>query len=120
MDDRINVRELTERATLGPVHAQVLAICFATAVIDGLDNQVIGFSATSIAADLKISLSAFGTIFAAGTVGLLLGAIGLGVLADRLGRRNALLISTTLFALLTLGTTFATSTTELIVLRFLA
>jgi AAHS family 4-hydroxybenzoate transporter-like MFS transporter len=117
---RVDVRELTETAPLGALHVRVLAICFATAVIDGLDNQAIGFSAASIGRDLGIALGSFGPVFASGVLGGLLGAVSLGMLADRIGRKKALILCTLLFAGFTLCTAFASSVRELLALRFLA
>jgi MFS transporter, AAHS family, 4-hydroxybenzoate transporter len=116
----INVRELAEKSRVTGFHLQILAVCFATAVVDGLDNQVIGFSATSISAALHIPLSAFGAVFSAGTTGALLGAASLGMLADRMGRQKALMLCTLLFTAFTLITPLARSAPELIGLRFMA
>jgi AAHS family 4-hydroxybenzoate transporter-like MFS transporter len=119
MTDQVNVRDLTDAARIRPIHILVVAICFATAIVDGLDNQVIGFSAPAIAADLGIPLSAFGAIFSAGTVGTLIGAMGLGRLADRFGRQRALTLYTLSFAVLTMATPLANTTVELSIMRFL-
>jgi AAHS family 4-hydroxybenzoate transporter-like MFS transporter len=118
MTDRVNVRDLTDGARIRPIHILVIAICFATAVVDGLDNQVIGFSAPAIAADLGLPLSAFGVIFSAGTIGTLIGAMVFGRLADRIGRQRALTLYTALFAVLTMATPLARNVVELSVLRF--
>ena len=118
MTDPVNVRTLTDEARIRPIHLLVVAICFVTALVDGLDSQVIGFSAPAIAADLNIPLSAFGVIFSAGTAGTLIGAMALGRLADRMGRQKALTIFTVAFGVLTLATPLARNTTELSIMRF--
>ena len=120
MTDKISIRTILEEAGARPIHLQIIAACFVTAVVDGLDNQVVGFTAQAIRQDLHIRLSAFGTIFSAGTAGTLVGAILLGRLADWIGRRRALIISTLLFAMLTLATTGVRTAGELAALRFAA
>lgn len=116
----VDVRNVVDDARFSALHWQVLIICFATAVVDGFDNQMIGFSASAMSADLGIPISSFGAIFSAGAAGALVGAMFLGMLADRIGRKNSLLVCTMLFTVLTLLTTQATSATQLLALRFLA
>jgi AAHS family 4-hydroxybenzoate transporter-like MFS transporter len=116
----MRVQALVDNSQFGALQKLIVAICFATAVVDGIDNQVIGFSAPAIATALHIPLSAFGAIFSAGTMGGLIGAASLGTLADRIGRQKALLVCTVLFATLTLATPLARSTSELFALRLLA
>src|SRR5262245_15919786 len=119
MSQTINVRELADEANVRPLHLLVLLICFLTAVVDGLDNQAIGFTAPAIAADLEISLASFGFVFSSGLIGTLLGAVVLGRLADRIGRRNSLMVCTLLFAVLTAATPLARTLAEISVLRFI-
>jgi MFS transporter, AAHS family, 4-hydroxybenzoate transporter len=120
MATAVGVQDLIDNSAFGSFQRLVVAICFATAVVDGIDNQMIGFSSTAIAATLHIPLSAFGAIFSAGTIGGLIGAALLGTLADRIGRKKALLICTILFATLTMATPLARSTSELFALRLVA
>lgn len=120
MTDKVPIKTILEEAAIRPIHLQIIAACFVTAVVDGLDNQVVGFTAQAIRQDLHIKLAAFGTIFSAGTAGALVGAILLGRLADWIGRRRALLVSTLLFAMLTVATIGARTVGELAALRFAA
>jgi MFS transporter, AAHS family, benzoate transport protein len=55
-----------------------------------------------------------------GLVGVGIGAVAIGPLADRFGRRRTLISSIALFSLLTLAVAFAPNATAFIVLRFLA
>jgi MFS transporter, AAHS family, 4-hydroxybenzoate transporter len=117
---QVNVRELADNSPVTGFHLQILAVCFCTAVVDGLDNQVIGFSAPAVATALHIPLSAFGAVFSAGTSGGLVGAASLGMLADKIGRQRALVACTLLFTAFTFATTLAKNYPELLVLRFIA
>lgn len=120
MSATVNVRYLCEGATIRPIHLTVLGLCFLTNVIDGLDTQVIGITATPMARDLGVSLPMFSLVFSAGTAGVLLGATTLGRLADRYGRRRSLMAFTVLFGLFTLVTPLVRTTTELAALRFIS
>ena len=110
---------LIDGASVKPVHLVVLAICFLTAMVDGLDNQAIGYSAPAIAADLGIPLSRFGGVFSAGLAGTLVGAILFGRIADKIGRRRTLIFCTAVFGVLTVTNAYARSVTELGLLRFI-
>jgi AAHS family 4-hydroxybenzoate transporter-like MFS transporter len=66
-----------------------------------------------------LSAGAFGVIFAAGLLGLTIGAFVLGPIADRLGRKIVILGSTCAFGILALLTAMADSMTQLLVYRLL-
>lgn len=119
MGRQVRIRDLTDEARIRPIHLLILGICFLTAVVDGFDNQAIGFSAPAIASDLDVPLARFGTVFSTGQIGLLMGAVALGRLGDRIGRRRALIVCTLVFAIFTAATPLARTVTQLSVLRFI-
>lgn len=117
-----NVIEV-ERA-LGETHhpafqLMLLALCGLCLVIDGFDAQAMGYVAPSVIGEWHISKAALGPVFSASLFGMLLGALGLSVLADRIGRRPVLIGATFFFALSMLATPFATTIPVLITLRFI-
>jgi AAHS family 4-hydroxybenzoate transporter-like MFS transporter len=116
---QIAVRDLTGQARLGPLHIIILAVCFLTAIVDGWDNQVIGFTAAAIAPALGVPLARFGEVFSAGLVGTLVGAVAMGRLGDSIGRRRALIVCTIVFALFTAATPLAGTILQLDAVRFL-
>lgn len=99
-------------------HAMLLALCGLCLVIDGFDAQAMGYVAPSVIAEWGVKKQALGPVFSASLFGMLLGALGLSVLADRIGRRPVLIGATLFFALAMLATPFATSIPILIALRF--
>src|SRR6266436_3796966 len=80
----------------------------------------VGYVVPALAQDFGVPLPAVTSIFVFQTIGLGLGAYAVSPFADRLGRRNIILICTALLGVLTLAGTFATSVGELAVLRFTA
>ncbi|MCB1678881.1 MAG: MFS transporter [Halioglobus sp.] len=74
---------------------QILAIglCALINVFDGFDALAIAFTAPAIAAEWRMSPAALGIVFSAGYLGMALGAMTLGTLSDRIGRRNMILYS---------------------------
>jgi AAHS family 4-hydroxybenzoate transporter-like MFS transporter len=98
----------------------VLTLCTLTAIFDGYDTQGIAYVAPVIAQDLGINSAALGPIFGAGLVGLMLGAIGFGMLADKIGRKQSIMWSVLVFGVFSIATPMGHSVQNLLILRFLA
>ncbi|WP_297844544.1 MFS transporter [Pseudomonas sp.] len=98
---------------------EVVALCVLVAILDGFDTQIIGFLVSPIASSLGVTPSAFGPVFAAGLFGLMLGALGLAPLADKIGRKKVLLASILTFGACALLTAFVQDFEQLLVVRLL-
>src|SRR5688572_9618304 len=106
----------------GRLRGQSLLVCvctFSVMILDGFDIQIIGFAAPALVAEFGIERSALGIALAASVVGMSLGAMAIGRIGDRFGRRPALLLSTVLFGATTLLGATATDVTSLAAWRFL-
>ena len=108
-----------DRVPLGRTQIKVLVLAAITVVLDGIDIQAIAFAAPRIAADLGLERAALGPAFSAGLLGMAIGSLLLGPVADRFGRRLAVLLSVAAFGSFTLATALANSFQELILFRFL-
>lgn len=97
----------------------ILILCFLTVALDGFDTAIIGFIATSLVQDWGIEKTSLGPVMSAALVGLAVGALTAGPLADRIGRKKVLVMSLILFGGFSLLTAFATSLPMLTLLRFL-
>ena len=100
----------------GRLRGQSLLVCvctFSVMILDGFDVQIIGFAAPALVAEFGIERSALGPALAASVLGMCLGAIAIGRIGDRFGRRPALLVSTVLFGATTLLGRTATDVTSL-------
>lgn len=104
-------------APLGALHWLVLALTFAVAATDGLDAQIIGFTAPQIAAEFGIGNDRLGPVFSAALLGMTAGALLFGTLGDRFGRRRTMIACVALFGGGTLLTAFAGNITQLMLLR---
>ena len=87
--------------------------------LDGFDAQTIGFLATPIAESRGIPVTAFGPIFSASLIGLMIAAMLAGPIADRWGRKWPIIFSTFALAIFSLLTAFSTSFNQLLLFRFL-
>ena len=115
-----DVGALIDQARFSPLQIRVVVFCALASVLDGIDTQSIGIAAPSLAKTLLLSSAEMGPVFSAGLLGALAGALGLGTLADHIGRKKVLIASTTLFGVFSLMTVFVSSFGSLVVLRFLA
>ena len=97
----------------------LLVLCGLCLVIDGFDAQAMGYVAPSVIGEWHVSKAALGPVFSASLFGMLLGALGLSVLADRIGRRPVLIGATLFFALAMLATPLVTTIPALLTLRFI-
>ena len=98
---------------------RVASLCGMTMFMAGFDAQDIGYVAPAIVDAWMVDRSEFGPVFAAGLIGIMVGALVGGPAADRIGRRPVLLASTLCFAVGSLFTISVNSIEELIVLRWL-
>jgi MFS family permease len=89
-------------------------------LFDGYDLIIISFILSPLIIYFNTSLGAVSLAIAISLVGAVAGGIFFGWLADRIGRRNSLLITIALFGVMTVLTGFINSLTELYALRFLA
>ncbi len=115
-----NITALIDARPLGPLQIRTLILCGLAALLDGLDLQSIGLAAPGIIATLHVPPRSFGLVFSAALLGLMLGAFGLGPIADRIGRRRILIGALLIIGAFTFATACATSFPMLLALRFLA
>src|ERR1043166_5610133 len=116
----VDVPELLDQQKIGAYQIRVAALCAAVVFLDGFDTQVIGNLVPSIIAEFKATRQAMAPVGVAGLIGLMIGALTLGPLADKIGRRAVIIGSTLVFGVMTLlPGLLAESITGLVVLRFL-
>jgi MFS transporter, AAHS family, 4-hydroxybenzoate transporter len=116
----IDVGKLIDGAGLSRFQISIVALCGLVAILDGADTTSIAIAASTIAGLLNFPVSAFGLVFAAGTLGAMLGAMTFGPLADRFGRKRLLVVSTVLFGIFTLLVAHAQSYSALVLYRVIA
>lgn len=97
---------------------RVAMLCAIVAMLDGFDTQAIAFVAPVLGELWHVGPGRFGLIFAAGLVGIMVGQLTLGRLADSIGRRPVILFCTALFAAGSLVTAKADGWIMLLMLRF--
>ena len=98
----------------------VILLCFTIALFDGFDTQAIAFTAPALLAHFNLQPGVLAPILTAGIVGMTVGAMLLGLLGDKLGRRKTLLFCTAIFSTATLFTAFVSNIEQIFILRVIA
>jgi len=113
------INEIIDEQPLSRFQTITIILCGLVLFLDGFDTQSIGFLVPPISEELKIPISSFGPVFGAGLLGLMFGTMLGGPIADRWGRRWAIIGSTIAFGIFSLLTTTATTADEFVTFRFL-
>ncbi len=115
----IRVQSVIDDTPMNVKRWGVVALCFVIALLDGFDTQSIAFIGSSIAEEFAMSTASMTAVITASTVGMALGAITLGSVGDRIGRKRAILVALTIFGFFSFLGAFAQAPWQIILLRFL-
>src|SRR5439155_5738265 len=115
----IDVAEFIDQQPVGGFQIRLLLTCAAVLFLDGFDTQAIGYVAPALAKDWGLTKGALGPVFSAGLFGLMIGALLFGPLADRIGRKKIIILSTLAFGIGALVTAFVNDLNTLLAIRFL-
>jgi AAHS family 3-hydroxyphenylpropionic acid transporter len=97
-----------------------LALCFLAILCEGLDIQSMGLAAPRMGPALGLTRDQLGPLFSASIVGLLVGAVIFGRLADRFGRKWILVTCLVIFGVFSLATAAANAFEALLAVRLAA
>lgn len=119
-DDRreIEIGALIDSRPLGFRQTLTLALCLLVVLLDGFDNQAIALLISAMSHDLNIPLARFGAVFGMAAIGMIVSGAVVGPLADRVGRKWMLVLSTLCFGLGSLLTANVQTLPGLLALRF--
>ena len=115
----IDVSRIIDNHPLSRFQLGVFALCALTIVIDGFDVQSIAYVAPVLTQAFHIDRAMLAPVFSAGLVGTVFGALLIAPLADRVGRKTALLACITLFAACSLLTAVTADLQQLMIVRLI-
>jgi AAHS family 4-hydroxybenzoate transporter-like MFS transporter len=114
----VDVAQVIDGQKVCALQVRTFVLCLLVLFADGFDVQGITYVAPAISADWGLARGALRNTFSAGLFGVMLGAILIAPLADRIGRRRILVASCIAFGVFTLLTTLVGSLDVLLPLRF--
>ncbi|MBF6986925.1 MULTISPECIES: MFS transporter [Cupriavidus] len=116
----IDVQKLADNARFNRFHARVLAWCLLVIIIDGYDIAVAGAALPSIMKEMGVTASTAGFMASSALFGMMFGAIFLGALSDRIGRRWTISLCVFLFSVFTAAAGLTSDPVTFSVMRFIA
>ena len=115
----LDVAAFIDAQPVGAFQVKLLLTCATVLFLDGFDTTAIGYVAPALAKEWNLARGALGPVFSAGLFGLMIGALLLGPLADRIGRKKIIILSTLAFGVGTLITAFVNDVNTLFAVRLL-
>jgi AAHS family benzoate transporter-like MFS transporter len=116
----IDVNAVIEAAPFGRFHARVLFWCTLIILFDGYDLVIFGVVLPKLMEQWQLSPVEAGALGSSALFGMMIGAMGFGMLADRLGRKTGIIVCVVLFSTVTVITGMAATPLQFAVLRFAA
>jgi AAHS family 4-hydroxybenzoate transporter-like MFS transporter len=115
----LQVETLVDEQSIGRFNIRLLGCSFLAMFADGYDIRAMSFAAPSLASEWHLSTSVFGPVFSASLIGIFFGALFMGWVGDRYGRRVAIISGCVLYGLPTLAMVMAHNLDQMWVLRLL-
>ncbi|MDQ8942671.1 MFS transporter [Acinetobacter soli] len=116
----VNVNAVIDQAKFTPFHWSILLWCLMIIIFDGYDLVIYGVVLPLLMQEWSLTSVQAGMLASTALCGMMFGAMSFGALADKIGRKNVILICVTFFSGFTFLGAFASNPYEFGILRFLA
>lgn len=120
MPANYDVTHAIDEGKFTPLQKAIYLLAALAVVLDGFDGQMIGYAIPSIMQEWGVTRSVFSVVVASGLIGMAIGSLSAGIIADRIGRKPVLIGSVFLFGAATFMIGYATDVTSLAMIRFIA
>ena len=118
MSRTIDVAALIDGRRLNGYNYFIIVLSWLITAFDGVDAVMIGFTLPYIRDELHLTTTMLSYIASAGNAGMAIGALLAPLIADRLGRRPAVVVTAIGVGVLMAATAWAGSFESLLVMRF--
>lgn len=116
----IDVNDVIDNATFNKFHWKVLFWCTLIIIFDGYDLVIYGVVLPILMDQWDLNPYVAGLLGSSALFGMMFGAMGFGMLSDRLGRKKVIITCVVLFSVTTVINGFATTPWQFGILRFIA
>lgn len=110
-------KRILDESPMSRLQFMAIVICVLLNALDGFDVLAISFASPGIAAEWSINRAELGVVLAMELVGMALGSVLLGGLADRIGRRPTILLCLVVMTVGMAAAAFVHSVEEMLVVR---
>jgi MFS transporter, AAHS family, benzoate transport protein len=117
---KVNVMEVVDNGKFNRFHLGLLLSCCLIITFDMFDLVIYSSVLPILMAEWSMSPVQAGAIGSYGPLGMMIGAIVFGIFANKIGRKNGLIISVILFSIFTFACAFVTGPTSFGLFRFIA
>ena len=118
--EKLNVTKFCDDLRFNRFHWNLLVLGVLALVFDGYDSQILAYVMPNVIREWHLTPVAAGSVVSYGLAGLMIGTAGLGMLADRIGRKLPLIIGLCMFSVFNGGLFWVHDFRTFCVLRFLA
>lgn len=115
----ILISEIIDKAKFNRFFQKIIGICMITTICDGIDINIFGLIIPSLMKDWNIGPAQIGMLGSWGMFGMIFGSLFFGPLADKIGKKLAIMIGTAMYIVFTVLCGFVSTLTEFAVYRFL-
>lgn len=115
-----DITKITDSLKFNRFHLQLLICCIFIIVCDGYDMFMLGAILPALMEEWAIDPLQAGALASYALIGMMLGAMIFGPVADKIGRKNVILICTVIFSFFTFTSGFSTNVTSFGIQRFIA
>ncbi|NEN75312.1 MFS transporter [Pelistega sp. NLN82] len=117
-DHLYTIRELIDQHKMSIFQWRIILICFFIVLLDGFDIAIVAYIAPILKKEMILAPNHLPYLFTSGVLGLMLGSMLFGPLADIFGRKKVLVISTLLYGTSTILCGFVDTFPSLVGFRF--
>jgi len=118
--NELSVTKFCDELKFNRFHWMLLLLGGLTLVFDGYDSQILSYVMPHVIREWHLNPVAGGSVVSYGMVGLMIGTAGLGMLADRIGRKIPLILGLVIFSVFNGGLFWVHSFKTFCMLRFFA
>jgi MFS family permease len=111
-------RQVLREGSMTSFQVIVVVICVALNMVDGFDVLAMAFTSPLVAKEWGVEPATLGVLLAAGLVGMGTGAIFISPIADVMGRRTVVILSTVILSIGMFVSAWTSNVTELWICRF--